>query len=770
MDRSRARFRLCLAAMALAVGLYALVVIRNFNGPIGDHSESFLSEYLPWYFSTHVRLWPVPRFDLVNDAVLYPFGTNGALQSWCVERELFYTMLTRALGVGPWLQLYYLTSLVVGTFGTFGLLRRDHGDVRATVVAILANVLNYYAAQKYPYHFNMAVIHWATLGIVCDFVLVGRAISGRVLTPAWLLLRVLLLVLTFGLELGHVLGFALTSLFSSSLFIVALYLARRLHADDRRAGLREAIAAWTRAARSEWQEIRGWVIALAGVTVGFAWLYGMLVFDVVKAARFYDFKGMPAGVWWSHPLRLLIPYFPFFHGSQQPRFLRVFDDQAETGIGSGGAGWFLLAAGLVGLIQARRHIARYVPLIVMFLVFVVSRPHFDLLRWMPWFAFLRVMSRSTVVYSTILALCALEFSWPTSRVVRSFGVALGVGLLGLELWTITSIKSTHIAHAYPPEFLAHMKRIESLPGEAVFDFPFCITGGNGPIGALCPIDQVRSVYALQRFHHKKVIGQYLGRLHPAQVKPFVDAGFPRVLLGDADTVIGSQRIERCPDKETFDFLAEFYERNNFAGIQLAVDRLPDGCAEQFFERFGKPIGEVSFSTAGRLAFIARDPSTFARIDTVLGKQVKLEGIDQLVLLDGSRNVLRSRRHRLELHVTGLHDAEVESETRLVSWGLAPETTLQFAVAGNRTLSVDARFWVPQRGQAVAVQLDGTTIANWNGILRSSTVDRSLTTPIASGAHTVRFRYALGNGPPDHVFPDDPRPLGVRFERLMIDVK
>jgi len=71
---------------------------------------------------------------------------------------------------------------------------------------------------------------------------------------------------------------------------------------------------------------------------------------------------------------------------------------------------------------------------------------------------------------------------------------------------------------------------------------------------------------------------------------------------------------------------------------------------------------------------------------------------------------------------------------------------------------------------VDVQLDGTTIASWGGILRSATVDRSTTTSIANGAHTLRFAYALGNGPPDHFCPADPRPLSVRFEKLNLYVK
>ncbi|MSP61747.1 MAG: hypothetical protein EXR72_15715 [Myxococcales bacterium] len=767
------RLLACVAALLLAVGAYAAVVIRDFHGPIGDHSESFLSEYLTWYFSTHVQLLPVPRFDLTNDSVLYPFGANGALQSWCIERELFYTALARNFGVGPWLQLYYLASLLCGTLGTFALLRGDHGDTRATVAALLANVLNYYGAQKYPCHFNMAVVHWATLGIVCDFVLAGRAVSRRPLTPTWLLLRALLAVLAFGLELGHILGFALTSLLFSGAFILALWMVRWRRGADPRAAWR----AWRAAASLDWRAHRRRIVLLAVGIAGVSWIYGALVVGVVRAATVYDFGGLYAGTWWAHPIRLIIPYFPFLHPSQQPRYLRLFGDQAEVGIGSGGAGWLLLVLAMAGLFQARRRLLRYVPLLVTLGVFALSRPGFDLMRWMPWFAFLRVLSRSTVVYSVLFALCAIDLSLrPLTPGWRRMA-ALALGVIGaLELWTVAAIKLAQPAYSYPPEFHAHMRRIAALPGEAVLDFPFCLCGGNGAIGNLCPIEQVRSVYALQRFHHKKVIGQYLGRLHPLQAQPFVDAGWPLLLLGDADDNGKSQRIDRCPEGEAMDFISDFYMNNDFSGIQLAIDRLPAGCAERFYQRFGAPMGEVALATAGRLAFLPRDPATFVRVDREAGKRVVLPAKRRLRALDGPIDVLRPRRNRFELRAHGLDDIEFEgrceecgSGGQVVSWGLAPETTLEFSLAEARTVVLDARFWVPQRGQVVEVALDGTTLARWESVIRSGMTDRSLRVPATAGAHLLRLRYALGNGPPDHFAPDDPRPLGVRFETLRLDI-
>src|SRR5207253_356900 len=89
-----------------------------------------------------------------------------------------------------------------------------------------------------------------------------------------------------------------------------------------------------------------------------------------------------------------------------------------------------------------------------------------------------------------------------------------------------------------------------------------------------------------------------------------------------------------------DFFTDFYEKNDFAGIQLAVDRLPPGCPQKFYERFGQPMGEVTIPRAGRLAFIPRDPASRSRVDKAAARNarliVRLEEADQQITisLDG----------------------------------------------------------------------------------------------------------------------------------------
>lgn len=757
------RRRACLAAIAASLAIYSAIVIRDFSGPIGDHVESFLYEYLSYYVSKNLTWTPLPHLDLENDQAFYPFGTNVALQSFCVERDLLFTALTALFGRGPWLQLYYLGGLVVAAYGTWALLRREHGDVRATLVAIGANLFNFYGAQKYPYHFNMACVHWVTLGIVVDFVIATRLVNKQRVSLALVLLRALLVILSFGLELGHIVGYGLTSLLATCVFTGGLLVVRR------RRGEESELRRFTSGLREEVKTERRVLFGLLGALVVFTTLYGSIVGQIVLATRKYDFSGVPLGVWWSHPIRLLIPFTPWIHPSEQPKLERIWGDQTEVGIGSGGAGWLLLALAVYGFVRAKRR-ARFAPLVVVFLLYVVSRPGFDLVRWMPWFKFTRVMSRATVVYSTILALLAVDLRWPERAGVRKAVMATLAAVGLLELFTFAKIKMGHAAFAFDDHFMTQMKKIEALPGEAVLDFPFCILGGNGDLHYLCPyMEKLKSVYALQRFHHKKVIGQYLGRVHPSQTQPFADQGWPKMWDPDDPDPIEADVQTRCLNEREWQFFTEFYEKNDFAGIQLAADRLPPGCAEEFYAHFGKPMGEVKIPRAGRLSFIPRDPASRSRIDKVAARDARL-----VVRLPSYDQQVVRRQVPAGLTAEGFSGYEKLGDKRHPTeewrWAVLPSSKLTFEVEGESKLVLGARFKTPLYDQRVTVSVDGKDVATWTELPINTPVERSATMRVGPGKHVLTLAYAHGNAKPPRgqVFAeDDPREMTVMFHSLTL---
>lgn len=611
-------------SVLLVTLFYALCVIRNFDGPIGDYSESFLYEYLPWYASRHLSLWPIPHLSLHTDEVLYPFGANVALQSWCVERELLFTLLKARHPDAPLLQLYYLFGVFISTLGTYLLLLPRFGSLRAALTTVTAHALNFYSMQKYAYHYNIACYHWTTLGIVCDFVIAWDVVKSRSLSLRLLLLRVLLLVLAFGLELGHVLGFSLTS-FAGTCGYLLWFVLRGSRPDPLL--VRNLVAPW----RRELQRHRSQVLLISLLTICFAWLYGTItagiVWDSLSMGRFPG----NSGEWWASPLRLLIPYTPWLHPSMQPPFLHVTGDVAETGIGGGSAGLFLFLCCCIGIRQTRayRLTSPYFPLFGMLILYVATSTYLPLLRALPWFLFCRVYSRATLVYSTIMALLAVEISLPKGSLFRRLSALLSLSAIAIvELVTIVQIKRAHPTYTFDPSQRAYFDTLKKLPGEAVLDFPFCLTGGNGDLGGLCPYWQrVKGVYALSRFHEKKVIGQYLGRIHPSQVAPFVRQGWDDLFDPDQYDMTRATRQKRCLTDAEWTFFAAFYLRNDFAAIQLAIDLLPPGCAEQFYAHFGQPIARMTLTNAGTLVLIPKPTEKRALVDKERGKQASLVRTD-----------------------------------------------------------------------------------------------------------------------------------------------
>lgn len=620
--RTSRTISITLGALSVLVVMlfYALYVIRNFDGPIGDYSESFLYEYLPWYASRHLSLWPIPKLSLHTDEVLYPFGGNVALQSWCVEREILFSLLKSRFPHAPLLQLYYLFGVALSTLGTYLLLLPRFGAVRAALTTVTAHALNFYSMQKYAYHYNIACYHWTTLGIVCDFVIAWDVVKTRAVSLRLVLVRLLLLVLAFGLELGHVLGFSLTSFAATSIYLVwFLYRGSRPNILT----LRTLCAGWLRELRSH----RALIFILLGAALCTAWLYGSItagiVWDSLSMGRFPG----NSGEWWASPLRLLIPYTPWLHPSMQPPFLHVTGDVAETGIGGGSAGLFLLILCCIGIVQRRAYRPRspYFPLFVTLILYVATSTYLPLLRALPWFLFCRVYSRATLVYSTIMALLAVEITLPKGSGMKRLGVLCSLlGIALIELYTVVQLKRAHPTYTFDSNQRAYFDMLKKLPGEAVLDFPFCLTGGNGDLGGLCPYWQrVKGVYALARFHEKKVIGQYLGRIHPSQVAPFVRQGWDELFDPDHYDMTRATKQKRCLHDAEWTFFTAFYQRNDFAAIQLAIDLLPPGCAEQFYARFGQPIARMTLLNAGTLVLIPKPVEQRALVDKEQGKQLAL---------------------------------------------------------------------------------------------------------------------------------------------------
>lgn len=587
---------------ALATVVYGLVVVQDFSGPLVGVDDINALEHLGFMLEQKMTFGLPPRVALTHTReMLYPFGTLVVFLPWGIERDLLYVVLHRTVGEGPWLQLYQTASVFVSAAGTYALLRREHGALRAFLVAFAGTFMNFYAVYKYPHHMNVSTMHWAILSIVVDFVLFRRLVLGQRWSVRLLMARAALVPLVFGLDLGYVTGFALLSLATTTGAAALVLFARRRRGEPVLPPfLPETPVAELRAHPAT-------TALLAGLLLLGTLVYVPIVAQIVLATRTFRFEG-PGGSFWAMQLRMLLPYLPFV--GPPSRLVHAIFGDAE-GIGEFSTGWALLVVAALGLRQARRDrtLLVYAPMLVAFALALAYHPRrFPTLRLLPWFQFNRVAGRATLVFPIWFALAGLAWR-PTCDAARE---RVRAWIAGLGVLAAVETATAYAAFKYRPfrpdgSFWAYMKTVRESPGEAVLDWPFCISGGNGVATSdLCPYYALTSTtYAYRRFHRKDVVGLLLSRMSMSQAQPFYDLGFPSLFAPDSPEIRTARKQTRCFDDREMGLFEQFFRAHDFAGISLYPELLPDGCAERFYQRFGPPVAETRLPAEGRAVFLRR---------------------------------------------------------------------------------------------------------------------------------------------------------------------
>jgi hypothetical protein len=602
----------------------ALVMVRHFE-PLAGPGDTQVFEYTGYYVARNLKLGHLPVLSLENNQVFYPYGTNSVFQPWGLERDCFYAVLHSFIGPGPWLPIYYVFSIVVTGVGGYAIARRDLGRVRALLVGCVPALLNFNAIAHYPFQFGYTIVHWTVLGIVVDYLIVRRVVQRRLVGVPLVLGRCLLLVLALGQDLTYAAGFSLLSAVVSFAFVSLVFVAR-------------ASGIWSPPWRDLWRpsfevgklrprRLRLTELLLLLGVLGAAWLYVPLVVQIVSASNSYDLSGTAQGIWWVSPLRLLLPFLPSFH-PMTPAAKGLFNDMRAGDVPEGSPGLFLLVIAAMGLWQARRVWLSYVPLGIFLALCLLFHPSFRTLNLFPWFDFFRVGGRSTTFYPVVFALFATGVRWErfASRSHRG-GVALLVGLCGVETYTAYSTVLSFPDWRLDSSARDYMAQLKSQPGDAVLDWPFCVVGGNGVGSELCPEGpRMLGVFAFRRFHEKKVMGQYFGRLHPNQPKPYIAAGWDR-LLAKMDPSKPPVGPWSCLAPAEWRFFTDFFRLNDFAGINLWVDELPERCVVEFHARFGNPTSSAHVSGIGRVEFLPKPVALAGQVDPLAGMKLGLRSPD-----------------------------------------------------------------------------------------------------------------------------------------------
>ncbi|HVN76145.1 MAG TPA: hypothetical protein VMT19_07515 [Thermoanaerobaculaceae bacterium] len=740
-------------ATAVVLAVFAVKVVQDFRGPMLGHGD--LDQWLHQadYFAHNFSLRPWPHLDLDNDQLFFPYGGCNVFMPWTFEMDIWTALQNAVFGLGPWLQTYFLFSILVTAVGAFVLLVRECSALRAALLAAALAFANYYAIGKFPGHVNIACAHWAVLGILADGIIVRRACSGRRWSARLVGVRAALLTLSLGLDLGYLAGVSLTSLLVSAAFLAARALVlERAQAS----GLRARASAMLGELRASFEAHRGQVVALAAVAALAGALYGPLALEVRAATARFDFRGVPMGAWWANPLRMLMPVLPFFNPVRNEW---AFQDSHE-GLFAASPGAFFVLAALFGLLAAGRRRLTTVPALILLAAFLSfhgnDRPW---LRVLPWFTFARVSGRFSSAYPALLVVVGLAV--PDGVFRRRAGriaAALGVALLATEAATAYSVAFTRPRRLWTPDskFLAMMARIRSTPGAAVLDWPFCIAGGNGVgTGELGRFYGLQAgISSLQVFHGKKIVSTYFGRLHPDQLRPYEAAGWPHMFLPD-DRDCGRARKQRRDFLPwEWAFLEEFVKANDFAGIVLYTDILPPATVAGFHARFGQPVASAWGRSYGTIEFIPKSPEWRALTDPARGRRVRLE----------RRPVPWPPNLRLPMTDTRVDDWFGKGWDGANTEGLRAEMT--FALERVEPLYWSMRLR-PYGRQRISVELNGHTVVPTARLRGTETLTAELPAGWLGTDNRIVLRLPDARSPKSIGYSGDTRVLGVEAEWVQI---
>ncbi|WP_245882351.1 hypothetical protein [Spirosoma oryzae] len=594
------RYPLWLAWMGLGVltGLLAIGIVGDFSRPLSDGTDTDQFEYVGYVFIKNLTLWPWPYLHLLNNQTFYPYGINQIFLDWGFERDYWYAVCYWLFdGPGPYLQYYYVYTLLLTALGSCALLTARYGFVKSALFGLAVSVFNMYATWKFPVHMNVCIDHWTVLCMVATYRLLRDVLDRRPLSLPFVLGWVWLHVQVLGQELAYVAGYALT--FTTLALPVLAWGLWRWYAS---ATAPELISTQANRAILASPIFRGVlkpdpVGALSGLMIGLIlmslWLYLPLTIQIAFGAWAFDFAEVPLAPLWSNPARLLIPYLPGLHPFDREYSALIHDAYESFGQGSPGLGLVILAG--LGLWQLRRRMALWLPVVLMLVLCLLYHPTLlPTLKLFPWFTYNRHGGRASLVYPVLFGLLALSVRWPRHRVGALVGIGV-LGLLGAEWYTVYRLRSSVPTPMVSDDVLHYCAVIRQQPGVAVLDFPFCTVGADG-IGrneGLCPYyQQQNAVFTFRRFYDKKGVGQYFGRLHPDQIQPFLRDNWPRLLAPGHTFTDADWR-----------FLDSFLRTNHFAGINLYPDLLTPAQLAGFYQRYGPPIAQTRFPEAGRVVFV-----------------------------------------------------------------------------------------------------------------------------------------------------------------------
>lgn len=488
--------------LGLLTALLGIWIVGDFRHPLSDGTDTDQFEYVGYFFSKNLTIWPLPHLNLVNTQTFYPYGTNQVFLDWGFERDYWYTICYRLMGgAGPYLQYYYVYSLAVAAVGTFVLLYPRFGVGKSFILGLIVSIFNFYAIYKFPVHMNVCVGHWTTLCMVATYRLIYDLTSEKPVSLVYVLIWVWLHVQVLSQELAYVAGFALT--FTTLAFPVIVFsLYRRFPV------VMHWFALVSDYLKNQVSQHKAGILFWLLMLICSLFLYLPLTLQIAFTAWEFDFHEVQELRAWSHPLRLFIPYLPGFQ-TYDFDYIPHLGDSFES-YGQGSPGLYLLILASIGWWQIRRRVAVWLPLVLMLVLCLLYHPVLlPTLKLFPWFSFNRHGGRASLTYPILFGLLAMTIQWPRQLTSQVIGMLL-ISLMGMEWYTGYRQRISYPANVVSDSLLQYCDVVRQQPGVAVLDWPFCTVGGNG-VGAtegLCPYyAQQNAVFTFRRFYDKSGVGQ-----------------------------------------------------------------------------------------------------------------------------------------------------------------------------------------------------------------------------------------------------------------------
>ncbi|HEY9652144.1 MAG TPA: hypothetical protein V6C95_15875, partial [Coleofasciculaceae cyanobacterium] len=321
--------------------------------------------------------------------------------------------------------------------------------------------------------------------------------------------------------------------------------------------------------------------------------------------------------------------------------------------------------------------------------------------------------------------------------------------------------------------------VKQQPGEAILDWPFCVTGGNGigSLHGLCPyFGQNSGVFTFSKYHGKKVVGQYYGRLHPSQIEPFIQAGWYKLFApGKGDSFTRKQ--SRCFYADEWLFFSDFYKYNDFAGINLYVDLLPESCVAKFYQHFGDPVAETEVPGVGRVQFIQKTLELRQQANTALGRSLKFHKIVDFDLIKNRNSELSyGLQHKLILMgLSNIKENKSKSQQKQLPWnlgsrwrwGLGSQTNIRFTLYEPQELNLILGFVNLSPEQDISININGISVKKIDRIKAGAQSQHTIQFLGIVGVNNISFNYSKPSEKNKIDTQSNSQPITVAFTDLRL---